>query len=197
MNKKWYEKTWFIIVMLITVFPVGIFFMWKLTNWKKPVKIIITVVLALIGTITLFSGMGDNSIDYVDTTENTTIFEETLIEETIETTPTTTDSTTVKDLNVQTTLATTQESLIVPTTTETATKKQPTTEKQNTTEKQTTTEKETTQIEYEPEYSSMVWIPQSGSKYHSHAGCSGMKNPSQVSLESAQNMGYTPCSRCY
>lgn len=79
---------------------------------------------------------------------------------------------------------------------ENTTEKQTTTERQTTTEKQTT-EKQTTQAIYEPEYSVMVWIPQSGSKYHSHAGCSGMKNPSQVSLESAQNMGYTPCSRCY
>ena len=42
-----------------------------------------------------------------------------------------------------------------------------------------------------------VWIPQSGSKYHSHSGCSNMKNPSCVSLETAKSMGYEPCKRCY
>lgn len=44
---------------------------------------------------------------------------------------------------------------------------------------------------------SIVWIPQSGKKYHSHSGCSGMKNPSQVTLSDAQSMGFTACSRCY
>ncbi len=43
----------------------------------------------------------------------------------------------------------------------------------------------------------MVWIPQSGSKYHSRSGCSNMKNPSQVTLSKAQNLGFSPCSKCY
>lgn len=44
---------------------------------------------------------------------------------------------------------------------------------------------------------SMVWIPQSGSKYHSNSGCSNMKNPSQVPLERAIANGYTACKKCY
>lgn len=43
----------------------------------------------------------------------------------------------------------------------------------------------------------MVWIPQSGSKYHSKSSCSKMKNPSQISEETAISRGYTPCSKCY
>lgn len=43
----------------------------------------------------------------------------------------------------------------------------------------------------------MVWIPASGSKYHSNSSCSGMNNPTQVTLSEAQNMGYEPCKRCY
>ncbi len=42
-----------------------------------------------------------------------------------------------------------------------------------------------------------VWIPQSGKKYHSHSGCSGMKNPSNVTLEEVQRRGFTKCKRCY
>ncbi len=42
----------------------------------------------------------------------------------------------------------------------------------------------------------LVWIPKSGSKYHSKSTCSGMKNPSQVSLDVAQSLGYTPCKKC-
>lgn len=45
--------------------------------------------------------------------------------------------------------------------------------------------------------STMVWIPKSGKKYHRSSSCSNMKNPSQVTIEKAQNLGYTPCSKCY
>jgi len=45
--------------------------------------------------------------------------------------------------------------------------------------------------------STMVWIPQSGSKYHSRADCSNMNNPSQVTKEEAESMGYEPCKRCH
>ena len=45
--------------------------------------------------------------------------------------------------------------------------------------------------------SPMVWIPKSGKKYHRSSSCSNMKNPSQVTLEKAQSLGYTPCSKCY
>lgn len=44
---------------------------------------------------------------------------------------------------------------------------------------------------------SVVWIPQSGSKYHSNPGCSNMKNPSEVSESQAISMGYEPCKRCF
>lgn len=43
----------------------------------------------------------------------------------------------------------------------------------------------------------MVWIPKSGSKYHSNPSCSNMKNPSQVSIDTAIARGYAPCSKCY
>lgn len=43
----------------------------------------------------------------------------------------------------------------------------------------------------------MVWIPQSGSKYHKNAGCSKMKSPTKVTRAKAESMGYTPCKRCY
>lgn len=44
---------------------------------------------------------------------------------------------------------------------------------------------------------SQVWIPRTGSKYHSNPNCSNMKNPSQVSLSQAQSWGYEPCKKCY
>jgi len=43
----------------------------------------------------------------------------------------------------------------------------------------------------------MVWIPKSGSKYHSRSGCSNMKNPSHVTKAQAEASGYTPCKKCW
>ena len=50
----------------------------------------------------------------------------------------------------------------------------------------------------DPEPSSgMVWIPKTGSKYHSYSGCSNMKTPSQVTEAQAISRGYTPCKKCW
>ncbi len=43
----------------------------------------------------------------------------------------------------------------------------------------------------------LVWIPVSGSKYHSKPGCSNMKNPTQVTQDEAVSMGYDACKRCH
>lgn len=52
--------------------------------------------------------------------------------------------------------------------------------------------------EPEPEPSEvMVWIPASGSKYHSNPSCSNMKNPSEVPKSQAEAEGYTPCKKCW
>lgn len=50
--------------------------------------------------------------------------------------------------------------------------------------------------EPEPEVE-MVWIPSSGSRYHSRSTCSNMSNPTQVTIDEAIAMGYTPCQRCH
>lgn len=43
----------------------------------------------------------------------------------------------------------------------------------------------------------MVWVPNSGSKYHSHSGCSNMKNPQQITKQEAKNRGFEPCKKCW
>ena len=48
-----------------------------------------------------------------------------------------------------------------------------------------------------PKKEAMVWIPRTGSKYHSKSSCSNMKNPSQVTQSEAVSRGYTPCKKCY
>lgn len=44
----------------------------------------------------------------------------------------------------------------------------------------------------------LVWVPvKGGTKYHIRAGCSGMINPVQVSVEEAIARNYTACKKCY
>lgn len=59
-------------------------------------------------------------------------------------------------------------------------------------EKESTTENKVAE-----ETVTMVWIPKTGSKYHSRSGCSNMKNPTQVTKEEAIEKGYEACKRCY
>lgn len=46
-------------------------------------------------------------------------------------------------------------------------------------------------------YNEMVWIPRTGSKYHTNPNCSGMIAPAYVTIGEARNRGFTPCSKCY
>lgn len=66
----------------------------------------------------------------------------------------------------------------------------------------TPTQTQTDEPEVESESEStpsepMVWIPKSGSKYHSKSSCSNMKNPTQVTESEAQAEGYTRCKKCW
>lgn len=45
-DKKWYQKTGWIIAWLILFFPVGLFLMWKYSDWKKAIKVIVTALFA-------------------------------------------------------------------------------------------------------------------------------------------------------
>jgi len=43
-----------------------------------------------------------------------------------------------------------------------------------------------------------VWIPtKGGKKYHSSSGCSSMIDPRYVSTPEAEELGFTPCKKCY
>ena len=48
-----------------------------------------------------------------------------------------------------------------------------------------------------PKKEAMVWIPKTGSKYHSKSSCSNMKNPSQATQSEGKSRGYPPCKKCY
>ena len=68
----------------------------------------------------------------------------------------------------------------------------------STTQNNAETTKETTSVETSANQNNetMVWIPKSGSKYHSISSCSNMKNPSQVTKSTAISKGYSACSKC-
>lgn len=42
-----------------------------------------------------------------------------------------------------------------------------------------------------------VYVTESGSRYHSDPDCSNMTSPSKISIEEAQERGYSPCKKCY
>lgn len=47
-EKKFYEKDWFIILSLVVFFPVGLYLMWKRSEWKRGIKVWVTVVVAML-----------------------------------------------------------------------------------------------------------------------------------------------------
>jgi DNA-entry nuclease len=71
-----------------------------------------------------------------------------------------------------------------------------TTKEEKTTHHYTTQKQETTK-QTASENNVMVWIPNSGSRYHNKSTCSNMKNPTKVTLQEAERLGFTPCGRCY
>ena len=53
-TQKWYQKPLGIIVLLFLFFPVGLFLMWKYSNWSNQAKWIITGIVAVVVVISLF-----------------------------------------------------------------------------------------------------------------------------------------------
>lgn len=56
-HEKWYTSNWFTILMLIFIAPVGIFLIWKYSNWSKVSKIIATIASALFFIYVVVAGI--------------------------------------------------------------------------------------------------------------------------------------------
>lgn len=67
-KKKWYQKTGWIIALLILFFPVGLFLMWKYANWNKVVKWVVTGFFALM----VIANMGGSKTASTTTTPEST-----------------------------------------------------------------------------------------------------------------------------
>lgn len=95
-DKKWYQKNWVIILLIIYFFPVGLYLMWKHTDWKKGIKILISSIFVFY-LIMFFVGIASLSdIEPTTNVDNTIASSTTEIttEETITTENTSTELTT-------------------------------------------------------------------------------------------------------
>lgn len=61
------------IILLIVFFPVGLYLMWAKTNWNKAVKIVVTVLIAILALVGLFSPKDDNNTDDSSSYQITTV----------------------------------------------------------------------------------------------------------------------------
>ncbi len=176
-TKKWYQKTGFIILFLVVFFPVGLFLMWKYTNWNKNVKIAVSAILALLVGIGLITSDTDKDSTETDAPVNGIVENSTIEDECVSVT---------EEFTTKTETTTEEKTTTVEETTaaETTTKKQPTTERETTTEKETTTRASRT-----------VYRTKNGECYHYKADCPG-KNGYAVSLDDAIAAGKRPCEKC-
>ena len=243
-DKKWHEKTGWIIFFLIVFFPIGLFLMWK-SNWKKAPKIIVSALygLAVIAYIAspklesvtlsadteqIYDINSEISIEVSTEPENYSLSESSfnisggqIIEKegafVFSASKEGEYTVSVGSGNVDSnklTFSIEDKAAIAKANAEAEAQEQKEAEEkaraeQEASEKaaseQAAAEQAATQAQAEQEAAAqtqqpqeqMVWISQSGSKYHSNSSCSNMKNPTQITISEAQNRGLEPCKKCY
>lgn len=167
--------------------------------FKKTVRSGISLLALMLVVSSLFgcTDVKTDSGEVLDSVTTTLVASTTSVAEE-ETTLTTTASTTEVLASSTTTVTTTEKpttTTTVKTTTETTGKK---TEVTTTETKTTTTVKVTEATTIAQQQGVMVWIPTNGGKrYHCKETCSNMIDPQYVTIEQAQQEGFTPCGRCY
>ena len=243
-ERKWHEKTGWIIFFLIVFFPIGLFLMWK-SNWKKAPKIIVSVLygLALIAyivspkleSVTLSADTGqiydinsEISIEVSTKPEDYSLSESSFNisggqitekdgsfvfsasregEYTVYVESDNVDSNkltfSIEDKAAIAKAKAEAEAQAQKEAEEKARAEQEAAEKAAA--EQAAAEQAAAQAQAEQEAAAqtqqpqeqMVWISQSGRKYHSNSSCSNMKNPTQITISEAQDRGLEPCKKCY
>ncbi len=209
-----------IIIALILFFPLGIYWMWKESNWKKPVKIVITGFFAI--CVIAMIVPDPESIDVSTTsiiTESVAAIESTTELKVTEvvtdaTRETTIAETTTKINNTKSTTtkdSTTKSSTTKPSTTKSSTTK-PTTSKQSTTKPsvskpkptQSTTKKPTVPKSQPQVNSSGSYILNTNSGKFHRPSCSMVKRMNSSNKQSVTysydtmiSKGYSPCKVCF
>lgn len=182
-----YQRTWFIILSLIFLAPLGIFLMWKFKPWNKIVKGLISIVFGLWFFFWAIIAFGSSLPDTPDDSATTDPVSESQIVEVagrpIETKPSTTEP-------ENTTEPTTQR--------ETTTKRPETTEKvtEKPTEKQTQKQPVTT----EPDRNTtQTYVLNTSTKKYHKPTCSDVDRISSENYATSSTIpsGYTPCGHCH
>ena len=65
-QKKWYQKTWGIIVLFIIFPPIGLYFLWKSDDYSQKTKSIVTSIVVFLIIASIFQNDG---IDYANDKE--------------------------------------------------------------------------------------------------------------------------------
>lgn len=155
------------IMLFFSFCPLGIFIMWKKTTWKKPVKILLTVLVPIIAI--------SISVQPVSTSSSSPS------QETSNVTTTARVSTTNQIISTQPTTQITTETTTVTTTQETTTEQQT----ESTTEETTTKQQKSGKT---------VYVTPHGEKWHKSKACAG-KNAIEKDYNDVKN-SYDPCKKC-
>ena len=76
-RQSWYQKSWFIILTLLFIFPLGLFLMWRYAHWKNWLKLtvssvyIISLVLTLLFQVSLLNENKTNQIEHANMEKST------------------------------------------------------------------------------------------------------------------------------
>lgn len=60
---KWYEKGWVIFLLLLFVFPVGVFLLWKCGHWHKIIKVIATIFFGFVFLLVITPMPDETNVD--------------------------------------------------------------------------------------------------------------------------------------
>jgi len=109
MKEKFYQKTWFVVLMLFLIFPLGLILMWVNKKFKPAIRVVLTVLFAFVWLLILASCRSDSQTSQTATEQTTVISNEqteattTTIEQTTVVTTVTTEQTTATVEQTETT----------------------------------------------------------------------------------------------
>lgn len=212
-----YKKKWFLWVMLLFFPPLGIFLLWKNSNFKKKTKLILTGAFAVYSVL-LYTPTNtnpplvenqlettENSINNnnnVNTDKNLYIPIQDKVEN-IETNDVEAENVNIDSTNEDTTVHSYNEGNYTQQE-EITSEINPIGENQPVEEYISETPSSSVPVtNIEPEATTpivtKVYIAGSGNgtKYHRYSSCSNMNSPIELDINEAQNRGYTACKKCY
>ena len=75
-NKKFYQRAWFVIIMLVLFAPIGLYIMWAKTDWSKTAKIVATVLVACLYLYVYITDVSKRNLSNTQSNSNSTFSEE-------------------------------------------------------------------------------------------------------------------------